>query len=190
MTRAAVLLLLTLVLGVPAATGAGPAPGPGPVAAGGYGWPLPGLDREAGAGPPRRGTVTRRFDAPPTFYGRGHRGVDLAAVPGTPVLAAGAGVVVFAGRVAGRGVVSVRHPDGLRTTYEPVAATVAPGSPVARGSPVGVLEAGHAGCPSAACLHWGLRRPAPGAAGGREQYLDPLLLVGLGRMRLLPWALG
>jgi hypothetical protein len=34
-----------------------------------------------------------------------------------------------------------------------------------------------------ACLHWGLRRAA---ADGYVDYLDPLLLLGLGRVRLLP----
>ena len=197
MSRAVLLVLLlpALVLGLlrgPPGADAAAAPhgGPAGLARGDYGWPLPGLDREAGTGPPRRGTVTRRFGAPPTPYGRGHRGVDLTATPTTPVIAAGAGVVDFAGPGAGRGVVSVRHGGGLRTTYEPVTPAVAAGATVARGTPLGVLEAGHAGCPSAACLHWGLRRAVPGAPGGREQYLDPLLLLGLGRMRLLPWAVG
>jgi len=158
------------------------------VAAGAFGWPVPGLDAETAAGPPRRGVVTRRFLAPPTPYGRGHRGVDLAAAPGTPVLAAGAGTVVFAGPLAGRGVVSVLHADGLRTTYEPLTPTVLVGATLARGATLGVLAAGHRGCPSAACLHWGLRRAVSGAPAAGEQYLDPLLLVGLGRVRLLPWA--
>jgi murein DD-endopeptidase MepM/ murein hydrolase activator NlpD len=95
------------------------------------------------------------------------------------VLAAGDGVVVFAGMVAGRPVVSVDHPGGLRTTYEPVAPVVGAGQPVARGSPIGTLEAGHPGCPGAACLHWGLRRG--------DTYLDPLLFLRPPRVRLLPW---
>ena len=78
--------------------------------------------------------------------------------------------------------VSVEHGEGLRTTYEPVAATVAVGAAVRRGDPLGTLEPGHAGCPFGACLHWGLRRPA----GTVTEYLDPLLLLGLGRVRLLP----
>ncbi len=76
------------------------------------------------------------------------------------------------------------HAGGLRTTYEPVLAAVAVGAPVVRGSPLGVLESGHRGCPRSACLHWGLRRAVAGQRD--EQYLDPLLLVGLGRPRLLP----
>ena len=53
--------------------------------------------------------------------------MDLGGAPGRPVLAAGDGVVVFAGMVAGRPVVSIDHADGLRTTYEPVAPAVGGG---------------------------------------------------------------
>jgi murein DD-endopeptidase MepM/ murein hydrolase activator NlpD len=75
-------------------------------------------------------------------------------------------------------VVSVDHPGGLRTTYEPVTASVHAGDPVALGSPLGVLEPGHPVCALAACLHWGLRRGAV--------YLDPLLLLKPLRVRLKP----
>lgn len=122
--------------------------------------------------------VTRAFDPPASPYGPGHRGVDLAGAPGSVVHAAGDGVVVFAGMVAGRPVVSVDHAGGLRTTYEPVAPAVAAGQHVARGSPIGTLLAGHPGCPAAACLHWGLRRG--------DAYLDPLALLRPPRVRLLP----
>jgi murein DD-endopeptidase MepM/ murein hydrolase activator NlpD len=122
--------------------------------------------------------VTRPFDPPSGPYAAGHRGVDLAGAPGSPVVAAGDGVVVFAGMVAGRPVVSIDHPNGLRTTYEPVEPSVAAGRHVARGSPIGTLAGGHTGCPREACLHWGLRR------GGT--YLDPLLLLRPPRVRLLP----
>jgi murein DD-endopeptidase MepM/ murein hydrolase activator NlpD len=132
-----------------------------------YRWPLDG-----------RPLVVRRFDPPDTPYGRGHRGVDLAAAPGAVVRNAGAGVVAYAGSVAGRGVVSVDHANGLRTTYEPVTPGVRAGQVVTVGAPLGVLGAGHAGCPVAACLHWGLR--------DGKVYLDPLSLLGLGRVRLLP----
>jgi murein DD-endopeptidase MepM/ murein hydrolase activator NlpD len=81
--------------------------------------------------------------------------------------------------VAGRPVVSVDHPGGLRTTYEPVDPSVAAGRAVTRGSPIGTLLAGHAGCPAGACLHWGLRRG--------ETYLDPLIALRPPRVRLLPW---
>jgi murein DD-endopeptidase MepM/ murein hydrolase activator NlpD len=124
--------------------------------------------------------LTRPFEAPPHPYGRGHRGVDLRGFPGLPVLAAGDGVVAFAGMVAGRPLLSVDHAGGLRTTYEPVDPSVGAGQHVARGSPIGTLAIGHAGCPVEACLHWGLRRS--------ETYLDPLMLVRPPRVRLLPRA--
>jgi murein DD-endopeptidase MepM/ murein hydrolase activator NlpD len=122
--------------------------------------------------------VARPFDPPPGPYAAGHRGVDLGGVPGSAVLAAGDGVVVFAGMVAGRPVVSIDHADGLRTTYEPVQPSVAGGQAVARGSPIGTLLAGHGGCPVEACLHWGLRRG--------ETYLDPMGLLRPPVVRLLP----
>ncbi|MGI5213685.1 murein hydrolase activator EnvC family protein [Plantactinospora sp. CA-290183] len=110
----------------------------------------------------------------------GHRGVDLATRAGATVRSAGGGTVLFAGMVAGRPVVSVSHPRGLRTTYEPVRPVVAAGDRVEPGDPIGILVAGHPGCAAGAgtCLHWGLRRGA--------DYLDPLLLLGFGRVRLLP----
>lgn len=166
------LLLLLAPLSAPPGPAAG---GPVPPATGGaevepaagYRWPL--------AGEP---AVTRPFDPPARRWLPGHRGVDLAGVPGTVVRAAGAGVVFFAGPVAGLGVVSVDHPGGLRTTYQPVDPIRSAGDPVAAGDPIGILAAGHAGCPVEACLHWGLRRGAT--------YLDPLALLGLARVRLLP----
>ena len=61
-------------------------------------------------------TVVEDFDPPAVVWGRGHRGVDLAAAEGTQIRSAAAGTVAFAGMVAGRPVVSVDHADGIRTT--------------------------------------------------------------------------
>jgi murein DD-endopeptidase MepM/ murein hydrolase activator NlpD len=124
----------------------------------------------------------RRFDPPPRPWLAGHRGVDLSAGRSAVVRAAGAGTVIYAGRIAGRGVVSVAHPGGFRTTYEPVASALQAGDAVVAGAPLGRLDPGHPGCPAVACLHWGLRQG--------ERYLDPLALLGLGRVRLLPLAPG
>ena len=162
---AALLLLVLLGALLPAPATAAPGPPLGQVAL----WSAP-------LGGPVR--VDRPFEAPPHAYGPGHRGVDLAGPTGAPVLAAGDGVVAFAGMVAGRPVVSIDHAGGLRTTYEPVDPSVGAGQVVARGSPVGVLSAGHAGCSVEACLHWGLRRG--------QTYLDPLALLRPPRIRLLP----
>lgn len=133
----------------------------------GYVWPLSPRPR-----------VARPFEAPPFKYGRGHRGADLAGLPGQAVLAAGPGVVVFSGQVAGRPVVSIDHAGGLRTTYEPVAGTVQPGVAVRAGDPIGTLQPGHLDCGQPACLHWGLRRG--------EDYIDPLTLVRPAVIRLKP----
>ncbi|TDC44866.1 M23 family metallopeptidase [Micromonospora sp. KC207] len=157
---------------------AGPVPGLAPVASVGvepataavpvrFRWPLDGVPRPA-----------RRFEPPPQPWLPGHRGVDLIAEPGAVVRAAGSGVVLFAGQVAGRPVVTVGHTAGLRTTYEPVLPGVRAGDQVALGVPLGQLRPGHVGCPGGTCLHWGLRRG--------EEYLDPLALLGLGPVRLLP----
>lgn len=137
-------------------------------------WPLrPGAPR-----------VTRMFDGPSPNWQRGHRGVDLAGSPGQVVYAAGPGTVVFAGPLAGRPVVSVAHPGGLRTSYEPVAAAVRAGQSVGASSPLGRLAAGHSGCPAAACLHWG----AMWGPAARADYVDPLGLLTTTPVRLKPLA--
>jgi murein DD-endopeptidase MepM/ murein hydrolase activator NlpD len=94
------------------------------------------------------------------------------------VLAAGAGRVTFSAVVAGRGVVVVTHPGGLRTTYEPVEQRAPVGTVVAAGDALGHLGARAGHCGARPCLHWGLRRGA--------EYLDPLTVVGRGPPVLLP----
>jgi len=137
------------------------------LAADAWRWPLP-APHEVVAG----------YDPPAHDWEPGHRGVDLAAHPGEPVRSAGAGLVRFAGRVGGVGVVSVLHPDGLLTTYEPLRSTVRRGQHVGAGQVLGRVTLRGSHCPPQACLHWGLRRDL--------DYLDPLALVGAGTVRLLP----
>lgn len=124
--------------------------------------------------------VIRVFDAPSPNWQRGHRGVDLAGTPGQPVYAAAEGTVVFAGRLVDRPVVSIAHPGGLRTSYEPVRASVRVGQRVEAGTALGVLEPGHPGCGT--CLHWG----AMWGAASRADYVDPLGLVVTTPIRLKP----
>jgi len=95
----------------------------------------------------------------------GHRGVDLAAASQTWVHAAGAGRVVYAGDLAGRGVVSIDH-GGLRTTYEPVDPIVSVGEQVFAGEVIGQIAATGGHC---RCLHWGLKR--------ESTYFDPMRLL-------------
>jgi murein DD-endopeptidase MepM/ murein hydrolase activator NlpD len=104
----------------------------------------------------------------------GNRGIEYATLPGSPVRAIGPGVVAFAGPVAGRLVVTLRHPDGLRSSYSGLATVeVRSGGRVAAGEAVG-----HA----ADRLHLGVRRG--------DTYLDPASLwgrrVGGGRVVLVP----
>src|SRR5689334_22617302 len=125
-TAYAILVLLLLPADTAVARPAAPAPAvPGPalpppggpavaVPVGGYRWPLA-----------RVPAVTRPFLPPRRPRLPGRRGVDLGGSPGVLVLAAGTGVVAFAGSVAGVGVVSIDHPGGLRITYEPVTPLVA-----------------------------------------------------------------
>jgi murein DD-endopeptidase MepM/ murein hydrolase activator NlpD len=129
-----------------------------------------------------RPAVVRAFDAPSPTWNPGHRGVDLAGVPGQPVYAAGPATVLFAGLLAGRPVVSLAHPGGLHTSYEPVRAAVRAGDRVSGGSVIGELLAGHPGCRAAACLHWG----AMWGPAARADYVDPLGLVASTPVRLKP----
>lgn len=126
--------------------------------------------------------VARGFDAPSPDWKPGHRGVDLPGRPDQQVYAAGAATVVFAGTLAGRPVVSLAHPGGLRTSYEPVRAAVRAGQSVTAQTVIGELLAGHNGCPAAACLHWGAMWGPASAA----EYVDPLGLLKSTRVRLKP----
>ncbi|MEW1638903.1 M23 family metallopeptidase [Streptomyces sp. NPDC093801] len=123
--------------------------------------------------------VARWWDPPPTPYAAGHRGVDLSAPAGAEVRAVAPGRVHYAGRIAGRGVLSLTLPGGLRTTYEPVRPLVAEGEAVTAGQVVAVLTEG-AHCPGP-CLHWGL-------LAAEDAYRDPLALLPAPTPRLLPSA--
>jgi murein DD-endopeptidase MepM/ murein hydrolase activator NlpD len=121
--------------------------------------------------PPVDAVVTDPFRLPLGHYGPGNRGLEYRTVPGTPVRAIGDGIVVFAGLVAGRRVVSIDHPDGLRSSLVGLAViSVRAGRQVSRGEMVG--SAGPT-------LHLGVRR------NGR--YLDPATLFARrGPARLVP----
>lgn len=124
--------------------------------------------------------MARAFLRPQTPYGAGHRGVDLVGAAGAEVLATDAGAVTHVGVLAGRGTVTIRHASGLRSTYEPVTGAVRTGDIVTRGQVIGRLSDAQSHCAPATCLHLG-------ALLG-EEYLDPLVLLGTARVRLLPLA--
>ncbi|MFI7587748.1 murein hydrolase activator EnvC family protein [Spongisporangium articulatum] len=113
--------------------------------------------------------VVQRFEVGPSPWSPGHRGTDLAAAPGAAVRSPAAGVVRFAGVVAGKPVVSVDLGGGLTSSFEPVVGTLRPGTAVAAGQVVGRLSALPGHCAPASCLHWGVRRDGA--------YVDPLALL-------------
>ncbi|HVX70545.1 MAG TPA: peptidoglycan DD-metalloendopeptidase family protein [Mycobacteriales bacterium] len=147
---------LLVALG-PAPAGSAPASPASPASA--YSWPLsPGPDRIVGD-----------FDPPAQPWLAGNRGLDLAGHRGQAVHTANSGIVTFAGPVGGTGAVAITF-GSLRTTYEPVTPSVRRGERVEAGQVIGHLDADQ--------LHWGLLRGT--------DYLDPLALLGLLRVRLLP----
>ena len=127
---------------------------------------------------PVHGSPTRLFDLGPDPFARGqHRGVDLDAVPGARIRSACGGRVVFAGRVAGVGTVSVRC-GPWRVSYAPLARiAVRAGAPVGPGRGLGRVaptprrarSEDHAG------LHLGVRRES-----ARFGYVDPLRFLSAG----------
>jgi len=127
------------------------------VAAPSWQWPL--------APRPR---VLRAFDPPPKPWLSGHRGVDLgAAHDGAAVTSPAAGTVSFVGVVVDRPVITIDHGNGLRSSFEPVASTLATGAAVGPGQVLGTALPGH--CGTAACIHWGVRRG--------DFYVNPLQFV-------------
>jgi len=116
------------------------------------------------------GPIIRPFDPPSSPFGAGHRGIDVAAAVGTPVLAAASGVVSFAGPVGGRLFLTIDHGGGLESTYSFVDAVLARrGSVVTQGQVVARSGAGHAGS-TTPHLHIGVRL--------LDVYVDPLDYLG------------
>jgi murein DD-endopeptidase MepM/ murein hydrolase activator NlpD len=87
-----------------------------------------------------------------------HSGIDFAAPAGSPVRAAAAGTVAFAGERGGYGnLVIIRHPDGAETYYAHQRdLSVRTGQPVSAGQLVGTV--GSTGRSTGPHLHFELRR--------------------------------
>jgi murein DD-endopeptidase MepM/ murein hydrolase activator NlpD len=87
-----------------------------------------------------------------------HDGVDITAPSGTPVYAADAGTVIFAGALHGYGnTVIIQHDDGYATVYgHDERNLVREGERVSRGQQVG--EIGRSGRTTGANLHFEVRR--------------------------------
>jgi murein DD-endopeptidase MepM/ murein hydrolase activator NlpD len=120
--------------------------------------------------PPVVAPVVDAFRPPPLPFAAGNRGIEYDTTPGTAVGAIAAGRVVFAGPVAGALHVTVRHGDGLRSSYSYLASiAVALGDEVGAGQSVGTTTGR---------LHLGVR------AG--DAYLDPALLFDRDGVHLVP----
>lgn len=182
-----------------AVTSAGGGAGAAAIARPGSGATLPTAGTGGAAGPeaaaptlgsaggwiwPVRGPVIRPFDAPEDPYGPGHRGIDIAAEPGAPVVAPADGVVTFAGQVGGHLFVTVDHGGDLRSTCSWVSAlSVRAGDVVRAGQEIARTGWGHPGA-EIPHLHLGVRLG--------DVYVDPLDLLAplsvVGLVRLAPLA--
>jgi murein DD-endopeptidase MepM/ murein hydrolase activator NlpD len=136
-----------------------------------FGAGAPPAVAESWTWPVRGHVVTAYVNAGSPYAAGQHRGVDIAARPGTPVAAATGGHVRFAGAVGSSGLtVSVRTADGrFDTAYLHLAtATVRTGQAVAPGDRLGSV--GTTGRPSTTTphLHLGIRD------AGTRRYRDPL----------------
>ena len=131
-------------------------------------WPLPGQPR-----------VVKHFDPPGQPWLRGHRGIDLAGITTSRVLAVADGTVTYSGRIAGVGIVSVTHDSGIRSTYQPVTDRVSRGEQVRAGDQLGLLGDLGSHCLLRTCLHLG-------AVWGKRDYVDPLLFLQPWEISLLP----
>lgn len=132
-------------------------------------WPLAG---------PRQVAVPYR--APAHEYGAGHRGIDVPVSPGSAVRAPAGGVVAFRGVVVDRPLLTIEHPGGYVTTFEPLSSDLSPGDVLSAGEVIGAVDVGGHVAPGS--LHIGVR--LDGA------YINPMLLFGdVPRAILLPCCL-
>ncbi|WP_314938888.1 M23 family metallopeptidase [Rothia mucilaginosa] len=135
-----------------------------------------------------RPRVIRPFEKPAERWSPGHRGVDLA-VPENDrrVYAPAPGKVVFSGTVVNRKVLVIAHPDGRRSTFEPMDEALPVGTTVAAGDVIGTVavtadgnsERPYRRC-STPCLYWGVRQGgARGDGSGKTaEYINPMGLLG------------
>jgi murein DD-endopeptidase MepM/ murein hydrolase activator NlpD len=131
---------------------------------------------------PVTGPVIRGYDPPEDPYGSGHRGIDIAAAVGTPVRAAEAGTVTFAGKVGGQLFVTVNHGGGLASTYSWVSQLVAHKNDlVTRGQTIALSGVGH---PGSQVTHLHLGAKLSGVYVDPMAYLAPLSVAGM--IRLAP----
>lgn len=135
-----------------------------------------------------RPRVVHPFEKPAQRWSPGHRGVDLA-VPENDrrVYAPAPGKVVFSGTIVNRKVLVIAHPDGRRSTFEPMDEALPVGTTVAAGEVIGTVavtagstsERPYRRC-TTVCLYWGVRQGgARGDGSGKTaEYINPMSLLG------------
>lgn len=135
-----------------------------------------------------RPRVVHPFEKPAQRWSAGHRGVDLR-VPENDrrVYAPAPGKVVFSGTVVNRKVLVIAHPDGRRSTFEPMDEALPVGTTVAAGETIGTVaikadgtgERPYRRC-TTACLYWGVRQGGDrgDGSGKTAEYINPMSLLG------------
>ena len=117
---------------------------------------------------PVSGTVTSRFGA---RWGRSHKGLDIGAPKGTPIMAAASGTVVTAsyGYSGGYGnYIVISHGNGVQTAYGHCnSISVTPGQKVSQGQVIGTV--GNTGNSTGNHLHLEIR--VNGVAQNPQNYL-------------------
>lgn len=126
-------------------------------------WPVPGP------------VITPYRNGSDPYAGGQHRGIDIGAPAGAPVVAAAGGTVLFAGPAGSSGLtVSVRTGEGLDTSYLHLSSVaVAEGRRVDAGARLGAVGTTGRRSAEPPHLHFGVRE-----SGSRHAYRDPLSLLG------------
>ena len=100
------------------------------------------------------------FRQPNSDWGAGHRGIDLAALDGDPLLAPVDSTIELAKKVFGRDVIVLRHSPDLTSEFEPACllSSLKTKDRVSKGEMFGrvCFGSGKSHC-SSDCFHWGVR---------------------------------
>jgi murein DD-endopeptidase MepM/ murein hydrolase activator NlpD len=114
------------------------------------------------------------YRQPNSDYSAGHRGIDYQVTLGQSVLAPADGEVWFSGKVVNRQLISLKHPDGNLTEFEPVCTDLQKGEPVFLGQEIGQICEADLGyrqhCTETTCLHFSIRQLG--------EYLSPQVFIG------------
>lgn len=122
--------------------------------------------------------IVHSFIPPQMPWSAAHRGLDLRSAT-QQIMAPAAGEVTFVGTVVDRPVITIRHANGLLSSFEPVESDLQAGDTVSQGQQLGELSKGVSHC-EVQCVHWGVRKPDAWRIGStrRDLYIDPAFILG------------